>query len=265
MSLSRSVFAKIFYLGCFGLCIVGIAISASRASFISLVAASLVYAFYTSRRVFALLLIAFVVVVPSYRIFLPEVVSERIEETFGRSEYKGFAGKFDRSSANRIVQNIAAFKVFAESPILGHGLGGFYHRSPKWLPPDWRGGNARVAHSTFVWALTETGAVGLVALVWFLGGVALEGLRLYQNSDIQEERLMGLFLLTSMIAKSIANFFNTEFLTGDVSAYLWVSAGLVAWMNLQRKAHAAAEARQTIKSTWRPQARAPARSAAHRG
>ena len=264
MSLSRSVFTKIFYLGCFGLCIAGIAISASRASFVSLVAASLVYAFYASRRMFALLLIGFIVVVPAYRIFLPKVVSERIERTFAGSKYEGVAGKFEGSAANRIVQNIAVLKAFEESPILGHGLGGFYYRSPRWLPPTHLR-VARAAHSTFVWALAETGAVGLVALVWFLGSVALEGLRLYQNSDIQEERLMGLFLLTSMIAKSIANFFNTEFLTGDVSAYLWVSAGLVAWMNLQRKAHAAAEARQTIKSTWRPQARAPARSAAHRG
>jgi O-antigen ligase len=112
---------------------------------------------------------------------------------------------------------------------------------------------ARSPHSTFLEILVEGGIVTVACFVWLLAGLGLTGKRLYESGLDHEERLYGLFLMTIVVAKSLANLFNTEFLTGDVSAYLWVSAALVAW----RLAHAPEKSRavvrpQRVVSPWRP-------------
>lgn len=250
--------AKWFYYGSFLLCIQGILLSVSRTAIISFMAASLVYAFYRSRRSFVALLFLIVMLVPTYSFILPDKVVERIELIGSGSRYEGLAGELDSSTANRYVQNVAGAKLFLDSPILGHGLGGFGFRSGKYLPAN-APSVATAAHTTFMWSLVELGIVATGFFVWFLWSIVREGKRLYESDARDAERMLGLFLVVSMVSKVAANFVSMDFLTGDVSTYLWVSGALIAWHNrhgTQPKPVRQDEPAPALR-TWRPRRRAP--------
>jgi hypothetical protein len=263
----RSIY-KWFYGAVFLLCIYGMILSLSRAAFLSFVFGGLTYAYFRSRRVFSALLLALLILVPTYTFVLPVKVAERIAFTFAGSKYEGVAGEFEGSAANRLVQSIAAFRLFLESPVIGHGLGGFYRRSPKYLPPD-APGVTRALHTTFFWALVDGGILVVLAFFWLLASLGLEGKRLYDSRAAEPDRLLGLYLMTIIVAKTIANFFNTEFLTGDVSAYLWIAGALVSLKNLQLRETAGAVTErappQRIRSGWRPRGSAPLASRTRHG
>jgi O-antigen ligase len=253
---ARKPLQRNFYRVLFGLCFAGVMLSASRSALLSFSGGALVYAYFRSRRALAFLIMALCLVIPFYTFVLPETVVKRIERTTSGSAYEGFAGQLEGSAANRFVQNVAALRLFIDSPILGHGLGGFWYRSPKYLPPgaDVR---TRAMHSTFLNILVNVGLPGLACLLWVLGGLFLAGKRLYDSGAEAPERLLGLYLMTIMVNKILANVFTPEFLTGDVSAYVWVTAGLVSWLNLRVPAPAHARGRAEVRSTWRSPVRPP--------
>lgn len=243
---------RVLYAGAFLLCTWGVIVSGSRAALVCLVAAGLVFAFYRSKRAFLWLVLGLAISVPVGSVLLPKSILTHYESTFQGSDYEGVAGNFEASAANRVVQNEAGVKLFLDSPILGHGLGGFYYRSPKYLPPG-SPDVTRSAHSTFLAFAVEGGILSLGALFWLLGTLALNGKRLYESGAPEEERFYGLFLLVCMVAKIIANFFNTEFITGDVSSFLWITAALVS--RVYAKVPMQSFATKPIPSPWRPRAR----------
>lgn len=259
---ARSAVARWFYVGSFVLGVFSLMLALSRTGFLSLIAGSLVYAFYRSRRTFIAMIFALMALVPTYSILLPEKVVNRIDQTFRGSRYEGVAGKLEGSAANRLVQSIAGLRLFLDSPIIGHGIGGFWHRSPRYLPanaPD----VARSAHTTFIWILVEGGAVTLGAFIWLLLGLLMGGKRVLEGGATDGQRMLGLYMMSIVVAKSLANTASTDFFTGDVSAYFWVSGGLVAWMvvHLGRESRTAAPAAERatvakgprrVASPWRP-------------
>jgi len=249
---TTSAVRRWLYWGVFGLCVIGVVVSASRAALLCLGAAGLVFAFFRSRRAFAALVVLIGLLVPAGSIFLPKKVFEHYESTLQGSEYEGVAGKFEGSAANRIVQNIAGVKLFFESPIVGHGLGGFYYRSPKYLPPG-SPSVTRAPHSTFLALAVEGGIIWLGAFLVLLTSLGLSGKRMYDLATAEEDRLFSLFLIAIVVTKIIANFLNIEFLSGDASCYLWVTAALVslAYSKLPERS----PARQPVPTSWRPRAR----------
>jgi hypothetical protein len=249
---TRSPFARLLYRVTFVLCVGGVLLSISRAAFLCLIMSALVYAFFTSRRLFAVIVLAMCLMVPAYSVVLPEKAVKRIEETFtGGSRYKGAMGKLEESAANRVVQDLAGLKLFMDSPIFGHGLSGFYYRSPRYLPPA-APPVTRMVHSSFFWALVEGGILTTGAFLWLLFKLWEMGKRLYDAAGDEPDRLMGLYLMTIMVSKVIANFFNLDFFTGDVSSYVWVTAGLVAWRSLRLPEAVRAPALQPSRQGWRP-------------
>lgn len=255
---TRKRIGKWFYYGSFLLCIQGILLSVSRTAMISFMVASLVYAGYRSRRTFVALLVFLAMLVPTYSFILPDKVVERIDLTGSGSRYEGVAGKLEGSAANRYVQNIAGLRLFMDRPILGHGLGGFYYNSPAYLPanaPD----NARSAHTTFLWILVEMGIAALGFFLWFLWSIVREGKRMYESNAAESERALGLFLIVSIVAKCVANTVSTDFLTGDVSSYLWITGALIVWRNHHGTQPGPVRQGESapVLRTWRPRRRTP--------
>ena len=247
---------RVLYAGAFLLCAYGVIVSGSRAALLCLAAAGLVFAFYRSKRAFLWLLVGMAISVPASSFLLPKGILTHYESTFEGSDYEGVAGKFEGSAANRIVQNQAGFKLFLDSPILGHGLGGFYYRSPKYLPPG-APDVTRSPHSTYLSFAVDGGIPILASLFWLLATLGLNGKRMYESDAPEEERLYGLFLLACVVAKALANFFNTEFITGDVTSFLWITAALVS--RAYTKVPVRSAVRQPVQTPWRSRARPEAR------
>ncbi len=255
---ARTKVARWLYYGSFLLCVQGILLAASRTGLVAFIFAGLVYAFFRSRRAFFSVLLLLIMLVPAYRIVLPETLGRRVESTTAGSGYEGVAGELEGSAANRLVQNIAGAKLFLDSPILGHGLAGAWFRLPRYLPPD-APPLTRALHTTFMWSLVELGGVGTGVFVWFLWSISREGKRLYESAARDTERMLGLFLVVSMASKVAANFVSTDLLTGDVTSYLWISGALIAWHNRQgtQPRPVGQEESAPALKTWRPRRRAP--------
>lgn len=257
-STTRSALRRALYWGIFALGIYGVFVSGSRTALICLVSALLVFAFYRSRRAFAVMVVLLCLVVPLAPLLLPKNLLERYESTLGGSDYEGVAGKFEPSTANRVVQNQAGLKLFMESPIIGHGLAGFYYRSPKYLPPG-APDVTRSVHSTFLMLMVEGGIVWLAGFLWLLASLGMAGKRLYEDGLDEETRLLGVFLLAAMASKILANFASTEFVTGDVTSYIWISAALVSRLQQQVGVRSKALSRPAAQPAWRSRARPEAR------
>jgi O-antigen ligase len=71
----------------------------------------------------------------------------------------------DRGLAYRYKTGVAALGLWLREPILGTGLGGFPHDLVK------AGGVAEVIHNTYLWILTEMGAVGFIVFAAFFVAV----------------------------------------------------------------------------------------------
>ncbi len=227
--LARTRSARLLYLGSFAASIFALMLTLSRTGFLAMVVGGMVYSYYRSRRSFVAMILVMIALVPTYSIILPEKVALRIDETFTGSEYEGVAGEFEGSTANRLVQSLAGLRLFIDSPVIGHGLGGFWYRSPQYLP---KGAPAitRAPHTTFIWLLVDGGIVTLGMFVWLLVAIVLGGKRLFERGPTESERMLGLYMMATVGAKSLANFASTDFLTGDVTAYFWISGAMVAWM-----------------------------------
>ncbi len=253
-STTRSALRRALYWGIFALGVWGVFVSVSRTALLCLIMGLLVYAFYRSRRTFAWMFVLLCLSVPLAPLVLPDYVLERYESTMGGSDYEGVAGRFEGSTANRLVQNVAGLKLFVESPIVGHGLAGFYYRSPRYLPPG-APDVTRAVHSTFLMLITEGGIVWLAGFLWLLASLGMAGKRLHEESADEETRLLGLFFLAAMASKILANFASTEFVTGDVTSYIWISAAFVTLLHLQVGVRAKGLSRAAVPSPWRPRAR----------
>jgi hypothetical protein len=254
--LARERLARWFYHGCFALSVLGIGLSLSRAAFLALLTNSVVYSFFRSKRMFAAIILAIALVLPVYSVVLPEKIAHRIDETFTASEYEGELGKIEGSAANRVMQYIATWHLFVDSPVFGHGINGFIYRSKQYVPA-WAYRQLASPHSTFVNVTVDTGLLGLGSFLWLLTSLAWTGKRLYDVGETEEERLIGLFLITVMLGKLVANLFNTEFLTGDVSGYVWVTAGLASSLLLRKGAVQTVPQSLPERVTWRPRVRPP--------
>jgi O-antigen ligase len=252
------------YLAGFGACVAAQLMSASRSAFLCFLAGGLAYTFYRSRRAFAIAFLGLCILVPFYKIVLPETLAARFEATRGRSSYEGVAGHLEMSAANRAVQYKIGMQLFLESPVIGHGIDGFHYRSKKYLPPD-APMVARAVHTTFIKVLTEAGIIGIGCFFWLLLSLGWQGIRLYRSSAGEHHRFLGLFLITIVFAKVVANLFHTEFLTGDVTSYLWVTAGLVSWLNLRLPERRKAEVQEPVRSAWRPREPRPTATGATHG
>lgn len=129
--------------------------------------------------------------------------------SLGRDFLSGLAA---RSDAGRLKIWKEGFLLIRESPIFGFGLG------------SWGELTSRVgyAHNNYVQILFESGLLGLLSFLWFLGEL-LWGCfkKIRRNFDV-----ISLGLLTAIIVFLIHSFFDVQFYSLKLRILFWLMAGL---------------------------------------
>jgi len=82
-------------------------------------------------------------------------------------DFKNLSG--DVSFRQRLATSEAGLAMFADHPLLGVGLGCSVVAWPLYAPEGLYTRGALVTHNTFIQALGETGAIGFIAFVLFIG------------------------------------------------------------------------------------------------
>lgn len=112
----------------------------------------------------------------------------------------------------------AAIEMFKDSPILGKGLGTFMGNFRQYSKL-----NIQYAHNCYLQILAESGLLGLVSFLWFLGQIVIGG---YKKLCAKSDSLfLGLF--SAFLAFLVHIFFDTQLYTVKLSALFWVLATFI--------------------------------------
>jgi len=136
------------------------------------------------------------------------------------------------STGPQLMNNIIAFSLFLESPVLGVGIGNFVFFATPLGIPNWvfskYGVSDSPVHVTslYLQTLSEVGIVGLVALLYLfvtIGRSTIHTIRMAidERSNAIAVGLAGSFVMIALAAAFIPNFFNPE---------TWVVLGFIAVM-----------------------------------
>ncbi len=223
---------KFILLGIILLCAYCIIFLYSRAAYAGFTAGLFVLFAFKKRW----LLIPLILCAALWQVVLPEKVIERIKET--KNEY----GELDKSSEDRILMWEVGLDLFQKSPVFGIGYGVFRNL----------GLQLGDTHNIYVKLLVEQGLLGLLVFLITIGCFFREGFILYQKGEDDFGRGLGLGIVACMVTLLVNNFFGDRWSYLELSAYLWIFAGLAARMNAlsgQKPAETAMSAQKAAAET----------------
>lgn len=153
------------------------------------------------------------------------------EETRDRRQYRPiYEAQFspaDRSIGHRIELTKRAFELWMTHPIVGIGLGVFYHQQVRSLGWEW----GSTIHTTLLWLLVETGLVGAILFAAF----TLLVLRALVRGDLAPTGKLEFAVFLALIAIFAASI-ATEIM---FQRYLWFLMGLGLAIPAVQEAHSA--------------------------
>ncbi len=209
---------------------VGLVYTLSRGAWLAFAIGHLVFFLMLDRRVVVMATATAALMLAIGLPLAPQLVRDRLSETFEAGSQKvyqvGGGLNIEGSAAIRVVVYRVGFDMFLDSPIWGHGSGGFRANS---LQYGAKYGllQYKTPHSLPLMIMTEAGGLGLISLAWLSLTVLGLGLGLLYTPG---QANLGVLILTLGIATGVANLFHTDFLTNPVSArYFWVLFGMCSF------------------------------------
>jgi putative inorganic carbon (HCO3(-)) transporter len=111
------------------------------------------------------------------------------------------AAQYDAAANDRILSWQGGLKLIGERP-LGVGGGGYDLLSPVYAPEvvEEHNGELRAVHNTYLWAASDWGVAGLVALLGFIGSGLLTLHRIRRQTTTERLKLESLALEVALIA-----------------------------------------------------------------
>ncbi len=189
----------------------------SRGAYLGLVCSLVFLAVAVNRRLLLVMLVAGLL----HPLWLPSQVVERIQYTFdGQGAYG-----VDSSSESRIKFYKAGVRLWTESPVWGHGFGGFSRMSAERGITETR----RAAHSLYIQMLVDTGLVGLTAIFYMWGHLWRRSWRLWKTATDPSRRIFGECFLACLVAIVMVNIFGIRFYNFMEIGYFWALCAVLVF------------------------------------
>jgi O-antigen ligase len=200
-----------------GLALVGITLFAtmytfSRASYIAVVAVTLLLGVLKDRK----LIVIVAIFLFTWQTLVPTAVTERVTMTQDSN------GNLEASAQERIDLWEEAKNSFLHSPIVGTGYATFQYRAHT--------DHLKDTHNWYVKVLTETGVLGMIFALAILQQMLSISWRLFRNSSGSSPpdplyQGLGLGLLLAISSSIILNFFGDRWTYVEINGMLWVLVG----------------------------------------
>jgi O-antigen ligase len=184
----------------------------SRASYIAVIPAYLVFSLFSRRRFY--LVAGLVVILALSPVILPRVAKERITTTFTQQEATGQVqfGKLrlDTSASARILSYKDGLSAWRKKPILGYGVTGY-----------------RFMDAQYPRILVETGILGVLAFSWLAYALFQVGISTWR--DAQDDLLRGLSvgLMAGLVGLLVHAIGANTFVIVRIMEPFWFLAGIV--------------------------------------
>lgn len=191
------------------------AFTLSRAAYLGVIPAFLVFVALTSKRRFMVgLLLLAVVCSPIAIAMAPEAVKSRVLYTFqpeaGQPTVRLGRVGLDPSTSARLLSFQQAFEGWMRKPFLGHGVTGFGFMDAQY---------ARV--------LVETGVIGLAAFLWLLWTVLRSSVDALRSRRDPDDRGLALGFLAGYVGLLVHGFGSNTFIIVRIMEPFWLFAGIV--------------------------------------
>lgn len=202
-------------LGLVGLLGLPFVFTLSRASYLGVVPALLVLAWFTRQRRFMVgLVLVLAVCSPLLALTLPTAVTQRILYTFeperGQATVRVGKVAFDPSTSARLISFKTAIEGWLERPVFGYGVTGFGFMDAQY---------ARV--------LVETGIVGLAAFAWLVWTLLRSSSDAFRHLREPEDRGLALGFLAGTIGLLVHAIGSNTFIIVRIMEPYWFFAGIV--------------------------------------
>ncbi|NCA86468.1 MAG: O-antigen ligase family protein [Clostridia bacterium] len=223
---------------------VAIVLSYSRAAWISVLAALLVYIVVLLKIKFKWLLTIFTILIISFFTFQHQIleVLERNEQDSSTDFVEHVQSIYnissDASNLERINRWQAGLRMFRERPLLGWGPGTYqflyapFQRSKEKTIISTNAGDLGNAHSEYIGPMAEQGLPGLLTLLLIVGIAIYTGLKVHRRATNPEVRLMALLTVLALIAYFVHGFLNNFLDTDKASVPIWGFFAIILALDL---------------------------------
>jgi putative inorganic carbon (hco3(-)) transporter len=224
---------KLAALAIFGLFVMGILLSYSRASWVSLIVALAGFSILALKIKFRMILALLILFVGSLFVFQTEIMMKlqrNTQESSGDfSEHARSVSNItsDASNLERINRWRSAFRMYEERPVLGWGPGTYQLvYAPFQLAEDktiitTNFGDLGNAHSEYIGPLAESGMPGMLLFIALAVTVLVTGIRLFKSAPTREFRLISLGITLGFITYFVHGLLNNFLDTDEASVLFW--------------------------------------------
>jgi len=226
------------------LLIIGVVFSYSRAAWISIAFALMVYAIIAFRIKFRWVLAGFIIVSGLFYMFSFQVI-DRLESNKQDSS-TDFAEHIqsmsnissDASNLERINRWNCALRLYNERPFWGWGPGTYqftyapFQRSKEKTIISTNAGDMGNAHSEYIGPLAESGILGMLTFIAIVIAASITGLRVYKRADSKETKLISLVIILGLMSYFAHGLLNNFLDTDKASVPFWGFIGILVSLDL---------------------------------
>ncbi len=241
---------RLFLAGIFLLFTVGIVLSYTRAAWISILGAFVLWIFMTLKIKLRTILLMAVVVIGilfSFRVEIIDKLSKNKQDSSAElSEHVKSISNIatDASNMERINRWNSALKMFKEKPVLGWGGGTYMFQYAPFQQAKDRTiistnfGEVGNAHSEYISPLVEQGIIGLLIFLALLYAILQTTFSLYNKLN---SKILKIYVLTSILSLStyfIHGLLNNYLDTDKASVPFWGMAAVIVAIDLWKQDYA---------------------------
>ena len=226
---------------------VALVLSYTRAAWLSLVGAGLVYLIYLFRMskslVWTLVGIVCIITALNFSMISSKFERNTTDSSDDLNEHIASVTNVstDASNLERINRWKCAIRMFQERPLLGHGPGTYMFLYAPYQKPSEKtiistnGGNRGNAHSEYLGPLAESGILGLATFLGLIISVVVVSIKTYQR--IGEPRVKGMLRLAflGLITYYLHGFLNNFLDMDKASAPFWGFTAIIASLSIRHR------------------------------
>lgn len=243
---SRNVkgWLRVLVLGAFGVMVMGLMFSYSRAAWISVLAAVAVYFAIRMGMKVRWMVLIFGVAVSLFFVHQSDVLY-KLGKNKQDSSYD-LAGQVksisnistDASNLERLNRWASAFRMFGEHPLLGTGPGTYqffyagYQRSYQLSTISTNSGNRGNAHSEYIGPLTEQGVLGTLFVLCLFLLTFVTGVHVYRSAADERVARLALAFTLCLLTYYVHGIFNNFLDTDKLSVPFWAFTAVVVAMDI---------------------------------
>jgi len=221
-----------------GLLVLATILSYSRAAWLSLIVAAVVFVFVMLRVRFKWIVLGIIVLAGTFIAFQNQIYDRMSKNKQDSSDnmmehIQSMSNiSSDASNLERINRWTSAIRLFEQRPWLGWGPGTYqfvyapYQRASERTIISTNTGDKGNAHSEYLGPLSEEGIPGLLGVLLLFGYCVYTGLKVYRKSK-GEVRFLSLMIVLGLITYMVHGFLNNFLDTDKLSVPFWGFAAIL--------------------------------------